>query len=308
MTETNNLTFIRTLLATGVVAFHTLSWVKVYFIQFPWVPAFIAISGYLITASMERSRGYGHFAWKRLLRIGPAFFLSLGLVSVLGGSMQNALIDWVSKLVGISSGAFSGNPPLWSLSIEEVLYFSLAVLFAMGVYKRRTLTVGILLALYIGGLSLKPLFPSLQGVLIMVSVCFIGGSLLYVVRDSIKWTFTGGMFCLVAAVWVRNAEQSEIVYTSIIGLPLAYGLIYFAFHSRPIFASYKQRVGDPSLGIYVYHFPIMNWFVTHGVNDAKLFGVTFLATFVLALISWHVIEKKVLRMKDVWKRREVKLA
>ncbi len=53
----DNLTFIRSLLALGVVARHAFGVMGVSYWQFPWVPGYIAISRYVITQSMSSSRG-----------------------------------------------------------------------------------------------------------------------------------------------------------------------------------------------------------------------------------------------------------
>jgi len=143
--QKDNLTFIRTALALGVLCFHAFGAIGIEFWQFAWVPAFIAISGFLITQSLTQSHSYRHFAWKRVLRIGPAFLVSLALVTALGGSVVGALVDWLSVL--LDWAAQGVNPPLWSLSLEEVLYFCLALLFVLGVYRQRRTTIVTLLGL-----------------------------------------------------------------------------------------------------------------------------------------------------------------
>ena len=100
----NNLDFIRSFLAIGVCVQHSLYAFNIK-VSFLFVPAFTAISGYLITRSMEQSRGYGHFLWKRVLRVGPAFLVALAIVALLDGDLKNTMISWLT--MGLRSNELS---------------------------------------------------------------------------------------------------------------------------------------------------------------------------------------------------------
>ena len=296
--QKDNLTFIRTALALGVLCFHAFGAIGIEFWQFAWVPAFIAISGFLITQSLTQSHSYRHFAWKRVLRIGPAFLVSLALVSALGGSVVGALVDWLSVL--LAWAAHGVNPPLWSLSLEEVLYFCLALLFALGVYRQRRTTIVTLLGLCALLAGLAPWFAPAQLPVVQVAMAFVCGSLLYVLRDCITWSVPLGLACLGLACIVRNLGLGLPAggYALLMGPLLAYGLITLAFHAWPLFGRFKQAVGDPSLGIYLYHYPILVWLQAHGLDGLRLVTATLALTLLAALLSWHGLEKWALRLKD----------
>jgi peptidoglycan/LPS O-acetylase OafA/YrhL len=298
MHYSDNLTFIRSLLALGVVAFHVFGVIGISYWQFPWVPGFIAISGYVITQSMSSSRGYAHFAWKRLLRVGPTFLLSLALVALLGGSVYGALSDWLSILLNL---AHTGtNEPLWSLSLEEMLYFSLAVMFSAGIYRNPNKATETLIALFVLAPVAVNFLPTAQAPIAPVTTAFACGSLLYVKKDHINWSTLAGSLCLAVAITLRNSRLhlDTTTYALLVAPPLAYGLITLAVHSKPVFATYKDVVGDPSLGIYVYHWPIMIWLQNQGLNDLGLVAATLCLTMLLAFFSWHAIEKRALQLKD----------
>lgn len=287
----NNLDFIRTALALGVLSFHTFQYIGIDYPQLPWVPSFIALSGYLITESMQRSAGYLHFAWKRLLRVAPAFLLSLILVAALGGSISGALSDWIF----MGQRPTYANPPLWSLSLEEVLYAALAGAFAIGIYRTSRRAAWGLLAIYLmigiaSSFASPVAFP-----LFYVASSFVSGSWLYIVKDRIPWSLPAAIICLAAAVTLRNSQLTEsVLYTFLIGPLIAYALIGIAFYSPPVFARYKLIIGDPSFGIYIYHFPILVWLNAHGVAGLALYPATLIPAVMLALVSWHAIEKRAL--------------
>lgn len=292
----NNLDFIRTLLALGVFSFHAGQFTGMEYPQLPWVPAFIAISGYLITDSMFRSDGYLHFAWKRVLRIGPAFALSFVLVFATGGSLWGGLIDWVC----VSLCSRFVNPPLWSLSLEEITYALLACCFAFGMYRSPRTALLWLLLIYASIVVITDYLPFEATPMVSVILSFISGSALYLVRDRVIWSPILALVCLAAVMWMRNTPfAGNQAYSLCIGPPMAYALLTLGLRVRPIFARYKQLIGDPSLGIYVYHFPILIWlYEQRGLKDAELYFTALGLTLCTALLSWHLVEKRALRLRN----------
>src|SRR5689334_5789233 len=97
------------------------------------VPAFLAISGFLVLQSFENSPSWGRFAWKRFCRIIPAFVASLAVIGLLFGGRQVFLTvrEWAT--LGLVHGSING--PVWSLMAEEIAYVILAVLSLSGAYR-----------------------------------------------------------------------------------------------------------------------------------------------------------------------------
>jgi peptidoglycan/LPS O-acetylase OafA/YrhL len=79
----------------------------------------------------------------------------------------------------------------------------------------------------------------------------------------------------------------------------------FAYASIVIFlstAAYRSlnlgKYGDISYGIYLYHFPVIQLLIYVGVFKINVWiglVATFLITLALALLSWHLIEKRLLK-------------
>jgi peptidoglycan/LPS O-acetylase OafA/YrhL len=60
------------------------------------------------------------------------------------------------------------------------------------------------------------------------------------------------------------------------------------------------RFGDISYGIYIYAFPVQQvvvWQLQHKVDWWLLLATATLITIILALSSWHFIEKWALKLK-----------
>src|SRR5258705_3893127 len=85
----NNFDLLRILAATQVLYFHTIfhlkidapSWTLVFH-YFPGVPIFFVISGYLVSASYERSENLMRYFWNRFLRIYPGLWGCLFLTVI----------------------------------------------------------------------------------------------------------------------------------------------------------------------------------------------------------------------------------
>ena len=80
--------------------------------------------------------------------------------------------------------------------------------------------------------------------------------------------------------------------------PIAYSsIVIFLANSN-----YKNikigKYGDISYGIYLYHFPIIQLIIFSGLFKLNawigLFSV-FLLTITISLLSWHIVEKKLLK-------------
>jgi peptidoglycan/LPS O-acetylase OafA/YrhL len=300
----NNLDFIRFILAFGVVIHHIVGVQNIPLmpgIPFNWVGGFIAISGYLVTKSMEGSRGYGHFAWKRLLRVGPAFAVALALSVALGATLMVELTWWATMGLVQRPGLY--NAPLWSLSVEEVLYALLAASFASGMlrWKYRAWVVGaFLISAY--WFDKIPVLPGLLGnYSLTMPYYFAAGVFLYCLKDTIKFSVPAALLCLaleVSRYSTLGAMPSSITlpfYAS--PLLLAYGLITLGLYAPPVIA-WWSRIGDASFGIYVYHYPIMIWLAYQGVKDWRLLWVLPLVVLPLSFASWHLLEKPSLKLKD----------
>jgi peptidoglycan/LPS O-acetylase OafA/YrhL len=115
----------------------------------PGVPIFFVVSGFLVSASYERSRSLPDYFVRRGLRIYPGLWLCFAftvavlgvcgyLTAGLGGSIR--LLLWVlgqltvakgtpASLHGFMNGAPNGS--LWTISVELGFYLVLPVLYAV---------------------------------------------------------------------------------------------------------------------------------------------------------------------------------
>ena len=60
-----------------------------------------------------------------------------------------------------------------------------------------------------------------------------------------------------------------------------------------------NKLGDYSYGIYIYSFVIQQLIIFYmvGVNEVSLIFISTIASFFVAFISWHLLEKKALKYR-----------
>lgn len=101
-----------------------------------------------------------------------------------------------------------------------------------------------------------------------------------------------GLLGLIAAAALSRATP---LYPLLLALALAYGVFLFGYRARGAVQRYNA-LGDYSYGVYVYAFPMqqtaMHLFAPPGPLANILIALP--ATLVLAVLSWHVVEKPAL--------------
>jgi peptidoglycan/LPS O-acetylase OafA/YrhL len=307
VTRYPNFDWLRHFLALEVLLWH-IDTVAVKFpftLVIPPVPGFLAISGYLVLHSWDHSRSAGHFWWKRFLRIIPAMTASFILVWVLFDfeSVVASLKLYLS-LGFINTGQMS-NGPLWSLGWEEVMYATIPALSLLGAYHRRAWILWCALGaalVYLFASSDLPRGIALSGS--QLPAAFVLGNLAYVYKNSIApFACRFGYYIAGFAITLRLIEHGldgfivpgqRIPENSLIWLLLIVAVLLIGL-ARQSARSLKM---DISYGIYIYHWPIMRSLVDIGLTSIFLFPICISLTIAAAFLSWFVIEKPSLSLKN----------
>ncbi|MGC2200554.1 MAG: acyltransferase [Stellaceae bacterium] len=288
---------------------------------------FFAISGFLVTQSFEQTPNRLHFLAKRALRIFPGLFVAtllsafvLGpLVTTLPPSayllsraepyayvLGNTLLDQtVHELPGVR---FVDNPvgleingSLWTLRYEFVMYLMVLVL---GIFRR--LKVGTLLVLL--GFGMVCLYSNMLdkfekwGVLFQLLSnwgwlvgFFAAGMVLYKLRHT--RIFDGRIALLALAGLVLSVPLRQfITFFPIFGCYLA---LWLAVTPR-LPAIPAARFGDLSYGLYIYGWPAeqaVTWLSGGRAAWWQVFLIALPAAAVIAFLSWHLVERPMLRLK-----------
>jgi len=268
------------------------------------VPAFIAISGFLVFQSLQRTPSLSVFWRNRALRVLPAFFLALVVTFVLHGSaaLRDSLLSYVGMHPVIGPGVVGSNFALWSLSVEEVLYALMVLLTVVGAYKVRHFHRGFfwvafcLMAVY----SVIRIRHAMDGDAtgFAVGFSFVAGTYmadspyLPVVRK-VWWAFIA-VSLLVAGTYV-NFPQVQVrgVLFSLMVVGGALGVLGLGTLNVKV----PPLKNDLSYGLYVLHLPMLALCDKMGLTGWTYIVAAFAMSLTAAALSWFLLEKPMLALK-----------
>jgi peptidoglycan/LPS O-acetylase OafA/YrhL len=298
------------------------------------VEIFFAISGFLVTSSWLARPRAGAFVFKRALRILPALVLTVVLSAFVLGPLvssqsagtylgSSAPITYVAdNVIAVSSadavrdlayrlpGVFATNETdvvngsLWTLPVEIRAYLLVLLLGVTGLLLRQLwliVAAGLLL------LALPASAAGWAGVGRLVEwrdahpdplllAIFGVAALLYVHRERVPlrpWLAAVALALWVVGTW---ALESNLL----VALVVPYLVIYAAYEA-PRGLRALTRPGDVSYGLYLLAFPVGQTILHVAGRDAlgpiALLAIAFPVTYLLALLSWRLVERPALSLK-----------
>jgi len=301
------------------------------------VAGFFFISGFLITKSRMGRSTIFRFFWRRTLRIFPAFWTALLLVAFVlapvawwhvNGTIRGYVSSpvespltyfannmWLSlnqeNIAGLGQGlplsqccGYDWNGSAWTLLYEFKGYFLIGVMGLFGILGYRKLaSLAFLLMLTLNTLTflsvnaniaiLDPLMSDFYS--IMVLTPFFFGMMFALWGDKIPIDDRLAMAAGAIAVFTYFIASGWNVYGQFAFL---YVLMWCAVR-LPL--QNWERFGDLSYGIYIYAWPIQQFAAFFGVYQLGWLGyhaVVVALCHVAAYISWHVIERPALGLKN----------
>ena len=292
------------------------------------VNAFFVISGFLVTKSLFTRPNLVSFLTARALRIYPALILAvLYTVWVVGLAFSDLPVlqyfrhdltqDYLFKnalqlfwpipatLPGLS-GWGTVNAPLWTLPFELHMYLFLLLVGYLGfVFKSFSKTLwGIYIACIILAtmLYLADYAYNFQGYglghdrnyLRFLSMFGIG-VMLFLLREKVVLSTT---YFVIALLMITFASPFRGLFVLLAYGLLGYVLLYLAYIPGG-FIRWFNQLGDYSYGIYIFGYPTQKA-VMHlipGINVIQLFLIAFSVTLLLAVLSWHFVERPALKLK-----------
>ena len=241
-------------------------------------------------------------------RSEPPRYVAENLIAV---SSADAVGDLAFRLPGVFATNETSvvNGSLWTLPVEIRAYLLVLLLGVTGLLLRRlwlVVAAGLLL------LALPASAAGWTGVgrvvewrdsnpdLLLLAI-FGVSALLYLYRERVPlrpWPAVAAL-----ATWVLGAlvlADTEPVSNLLVALALPYLVIYVAYEA-PRRLRALTRPGDVSYGLYLLAFPVGQTILHLAGRDAlgplALLAIAFPVTYLLALLSWRLVERPALALK-----------
>jgi peptidoglycan/LPS O-acetylase OafA/YrhL len=304
------------------------------------VRLFLVLSGYFITASLRRARDrvdagelsagktMAVFYWRRLLRIGPAYFVfaAIALAFNLGAIRDNwpwVLTGTVNWLIAWQDQWPLAISHLWSICVQEQFYLLWPLLILL--FPRRWM-FSTIIATALAGIAFRigcvifsaPIiarwvlpFGSLDSLAAGAALGWCGGRL-----KASRGGWVLAWLCLsmltVAAV-LRNSDPTKL--RSVLVEPLEAGafVILVARTATGFDGNIARFLSNPGLvfagrisyGLYIYHILVamvfnrwlpspMRFLITIPSLRLVVFGIV---TLFVAMLSWRLLEQPINRLR-----------
>lgn len=289
------------------------------------VDIFFIISGFLITQSFMRTNSPPKFLWSRILRIFPALIVMIVILAFILGPLVTNLSREVYfeisptynylwnitlyKEINFLPGVFTTNPfaysingSLWTLRYEFTCYILVLLFGILGLLKNRRLILSLFILVfvfacfnftknhYIYTLNLYLFFNFL--------LYFYAGMIAYLYREYIPLRIDIIIFIVIGiGISIIEGRLPDVILV----FPLTYIVLYVAY-SPKINISQLTKYGDFSYGIYIWAFPVqqtISHYTQGQINIWLYILLSFSITLSLAILSWHLVEKRMLRLKNI---------
>lgn len=335
---TNNFDFLRVMAALLMAFSHSYALLNQYPVEpfmlltnhkydgsFIALGIFFSISGFLITKSAVHSTSLLHYAWKRFLRIQPLLivvtllsifligplFTGLDMRSYFSSPETYTYLRNSFPATGIQfglPGVFEHNlkenginGSLWTLIVEERLYiFTALIFFLQHKYKKPYILLIVFYnLLYIWNQKIGQFSSSnlLNGQSAYYALMFLNAGLFYLSGYDFKQKPSVFYILLIGLLLAVSLIFPAMDYFQLIFFPLL--VIVVAYLRMP--TNKAGKWGDFTYGIYIFSFPVQQMLIAFAKGSLKplqLFAYTVAICLPLAILSWHILEKKMLKLKD----------
>ncbi|MCC8401287.1 acyltransferase [Paraburkholderia sp. MMS20-SJTN17] len=290
------------------------------------LPMFFALSGFLVAGSFERCRTIVSFCGLRVLRLLPALAVDTLIAALLIGPYFTTLplhqyftdpqfrayfLNMLGDVHYALPGMFASNPwpdainqQLWTLPFELACYVALTIASYAGMAQRPHLLLGASIAanvvLVVHGLRPGSVAVTVHGP--MLVLCFFYGVCAYQFRDRIVWSARLCVLSGVVALICLSVHGGDYFAA----LPATYLTVFLGL-TQPRRHRFVAS-GDYSYGIFLYGFPIQQT-VAAMLGPAALtwyvhFPISLALTLLFAMMSWHGVEKRALKLRGLLNRIE----
>jgi peptidoglycan/LPS O-acetylase OafA/YrhL len=298
---------------------------------FDGVGMFFVLSGMLVFSSgvsiFERTGSFVNYFRNRYLRIAPgiyAFALLLPLILVVTGLLGVAQLFSFDIVVWLGSAFFllpNYHPGIWSdvgtgilngplYTIPAEISFYLAVPFLVLAARRWGFRIALVAMVILSVLGCVLMYVAPGPIPNIVHHTFLERGAYFTAgmafahywpRMRQSWGLWAVAFAVYLAMkaYLPDGELMNAFQPLLLAIPLAYTLVFFGNRAAAL-GGLTKRVGDLSFGTYIWHAVVINLMIEWGwTGDRWAVAAALVIAWIVAAISWHLIEKPALSLKRV---------
>ncbi len=283
------------------------------------VPSFFAMSGFLVAGSLVRVNNIPAFLTLRAMRILPALCGEVIISAVIIGGILTDLplsryfthknfYAYFLNIVGDVHFWLPGvltqhriskvNAQLWTIPYEFECYALITILAFIGIVRHRAwlAVAAVILTLLMNYADYRngDLIYDWRPTGLFTVSGFLWGIILYMYRDKIPCNALLFLLATALSWWALTYEETMYVA----GLPVAYMTIYLGLMNPK--RTLIITSGDYSYGLYLYGFPVqqaLSQLVPASMVWYIHLPLTILIAGFCAVVSWHLLEARVLSKK-----------
>lgn len=289
------------------------------------VNLFFIASGFLVTKSMLYREDVKSYSSARILRIYPGLTVHVILLMLVFGPLTTSLplmeylthpqtliqpfivlpfLESNMNLPGIlpDNAEHSASAALWTLRYELLAYIGTLIAFLLGLLKHRWMLLAQFLVFaialplaHITGIfdTLAPTFQNL----LRFGLCYGLGAAIYGYRDVLNFRLIGIPILFGLSALAHQTQVFEVLTM----VSMGYLLFWLAYVKVPKF-KWLQSLSDVSYGLYIYHWAVLQgaFMAWPSANVWQLILVAAPISVGLAILSWKLVEKPALKLKDVF--------
>jgi peptidoglycan/LPS O-acetylase OafA/YrhL len=312
-------------LAAALVVVHHL-WPQTFAFGWAAVDLFFVLSGYLITGicleNGDKKGFFPAFYARRSLRIWPIYYLAI-FAALLCTRPEPGAVPYYLVYLQNLPGYWAGRMPVWhemahtwTLAIEEQFYLIWPALMLIGRRPGRAafLALGVamlsllarsgglasnLLPARCDGFALGGLLACLRATGRMRSVAVVTGVAATGAVCALAWSYS------VTGSPLKQLGSADVTASTLLSFVLVVVVLQAAGSRATALLRLRPVVylGVISYGLYLYHYPILlrSYSLSMRLGLYGTSGEPFLVGFLsvlTAVLSWHLIEQPILRLKD----------
>lgn len=278
---------------------------------------FFSMSGFLVCRSLVTSVSIREFLLKRFLRIWPAYAVCI-LFCILAAGLLLTSLPATTFLIHPQTAAFffinisllsstmplpgimgAVNPSIWTIPVEVRLYLLLLLIFLATRLRFKQWLLLFLIVIWLAQIFIRrpflhTVFKPHALLAIQLGTYFIMGACFYLYKEKIALKLN---IWLILLVYWLSLHMWFPAYVDVAEHPFfVYSLMWIAFR-WPRMPFIKT---DLSYGIYLFGGPVeilVARTLGHHITFAVYLLITVSCTAILAILSWHLIEKRALSLK-----------